>query len=55
MMQFASPICVALDVADEQRLKDIARATDPYVGVFKVGLTTFTALGPLVVQNLSAG
>ena len=51
----ASPICVALDVADEERLKDIARLTDPYVGVFKVGLTTFTALGPPVVQKLSAG
>jgi len=52
-MDLDSPLCVALDSADEQRVNELARATEPYVGLFKVGLTTFTALGPPVVERLS--
>ena len=52
-MDLDSPVCVAIDSADEQRVNTLARATEPYVGLFKVGLTTFTALGPPVVDRLS--
>jgi len=54
-MEFESPICVALDIAGEDELKQVARATDPFVGLFKVGLTTFTSLGPPIVKGLSLG
>jgi orotidine-5'-phosphate decarboxylase len=52
-MEVTSPICVALDIADEGTLKEMASATAPHVGVFKVGLTTFTALGPPIVADLA--
>jgi orotidine-5'-phosphate decarboxylase len=52
-MELVSPVCIAIDSPDERTVKELARATEPYVGVFKVGVTTFTALGPELVGRLS--
>lgn len=47
-------LCVALDTTQAATVDVLARATEPYVGVFKVGAVTFAALGPSVVARLAA-
>jgi len=47
-------LCVALDSPQEQTVYDIVDATAPYVDLFKVGFTSFSALGPAVVGKLSS-
>jgi orotidine-5'-phosphate decarboxylase len=49
-----NPLCLAIDTTDELVVEELAQATQQYVGVFKVGATTFAALGPPVVTHLAA-
>jgi orotidine-5'-phosphate decarboxylase len=49
-----NPLCLAIDTTDELVVEQLAQATQPYVGVFKVGATTFAALGPPVITHLVA-
>jgi orotidine-5'-phosphate decarboxylase len=49
-----NPLCLAIDTTDEVVVEELAQATQPYVGLFKVGATTFAALGPPVVTHLAA-
>ena len=48
-----SPICVALDTSDPAELERIATATEPYVGMFKFGLTAIYGMGLEMVGKLS--
>lgn len=47
-----NPICVALDCSDADTIESLARAVEPYVGVFKIGTTAFTGCGPDLVRRL---
>ena len=47
-----NPICVALDSPDPEASFDLTRLA-PEVGVLKIGLTTFTAMGPPIVRRLA--
>jgi orotidine-5'-phosphate decarboxylase len=49
----ANPLCVALDFADESRLRSTAEAVAAFVGVFKVGLTALYGAGPDAVVDLA--
>jgi orotidine-5'-phosphate decarboxylase len=49
----ASPLIVALDTADRQRLVALAAAVAPSAGLLKVGLQAFTALGPQAVRHVA--
>lgn len=49
-----NPLCVAIDTAERAVVDALAEATEPHVGMFKVGATTFAALGPPVVTGLAA-
>jgi orotidine-5'-phosphate decarboxylase len=49
----SNPVCLALDSPDRARVLELASATAEHVGMFKVGLTAFTALGPGIVAELS--
>ncbi|MDQ3964403.1 MAG: orotidine-5'-phosphate decarboxylase [Actinomycetota bacterium] len=49
-----NPICVALDSSDAERVRELARATRPTVGLFKVGLTAYVAHGATLVTELAA-
>jgi orotidine-5'-phosphate decarboxylase len=49
--QARSPLIVALDTDDPRRLADLAGAVGPHVGLLKVGLQAFTALGPAAVAT----
>lgn len=53
-MQFASPICLALDSRDPDRVATLAASTEPHVGVFKVGLTSYIAFGSYLTTSLAA-
>lgn len=46
----AERLAVALDVADRARLTALCRALRGRVGVFKVGLELYTALGPEAIE-----
>jgi orotidine-5'-phosphate decarboxylase len=48
-----NPLCLAIDTADRSTAEALVDATAPYVGVFKVGATTFAALGPALVTQLA--
>jgi orotidine-5'-phosphate decarboxylase len=48
-----NPLCLAIDTADRSVAESLVQATAPYVGVFKVGATTFAALGPVLVTELA--
>lgn len=48
-----SPLIVALDTADRQRLLALAAAVSPSAGLLKVGLQAFTALGPDAVREVA--
>jgi orotidine-5'-phosphate decarboxylase len=49
-----NPLCLAIDTSDASVVDSLVAATHPYVGMFKVGATTFAALGPPVVIRLAA-
>ncbi|MEA2508324.1 MAG: orotidine-5-phosphate decarboxylase [Actinomycetota bacterium] len=49
-----NPLCLAIDTSDRVTADSLVRATTPYVGVFKVGATTFAALGPPLVTQLAS-
>jgi orotidine-5'-phosphate decarboxylase len=49
-----NPLCLAIDTADRATAESLVRATAPYVGVFKVGATSFAALGPPLVTQLAS-
>jgi orotidine-5'-phosphate decarboxylase len=49
-----SPLCVALDASDRTTILRWADATEPHVGLFKIGLTAFGGCGPDIVRELSA-
>ena len=44
-----SPLIVALDTDDPDRLRQLADQVGPHVGLVKVGLQAYTALGPAAV------
>ena len=50
----SSPLIVALDTADADRLSELAAAVAPHVGLLKVGLEAYTALGPAAVEAARA-
>lgn len=50
----AKPLCVAIDTGDAAHARRIVEATSPYAGAFKIGLHTFTALGPRWVEEVAA-
>ncbi len=49
----ATALCLALDSVDPDRVEALASATEPYVGVFKVGPTAFVSGGPELVRRLA--
>ena len=49
-----SPLIVALDTADRNRLLALAEAVAGSAGLLKVGLQAFTALGPDIVSAVAA-
>ena len=49
-----NPICVALDFADADAIRATAAATEPHVGLYKIGLTAFAGSGPDLVSELRA-
>lgn len=49
-----NPVCVALDSSERERVLDLASATRPSVGMYKVGLTAYVAHGAALVKELSA-
>lgn len=49
---FASPLCVALDDASAERNIEMARLTEPSVGLLKVGLTSYINNGPDYLASL---
>jgi orotidine-5'-phosphate decarboxylase len=54
MLELTNPICVALDSRDPDRVASVASATEPHVGMFKVGLTTYVAFGSYLTASLAA-
>lgn len=52
-LDLASPICVALDSADEQELTRLAASVGDSVGAIKIGLTSFAAGGPQLVRSVT--
>jgi orotidine-5'-phosphate decarboxylase len=53
MTGVANPVCLALDSRDRDRIMGLVSATADHVGMFKVGLTAFGALGPGIVVELT--
>jgi len=47
-----NPLCVALDSTDRARITDIAEATLGYVGMYKIGMTSFISFGSELVEEL---
>ena len=47
-----NPLILALDLSDADQMKRIAQLTQPYVGVFKLGLEMFVRFGPAIVTDL---
>jgi orotidine-5'-phosphate decarboxylase len=47
-----NPICVALDSPNYSEVERLAFITEPYAGMFKVGLMAFAANGPGLVRTL---
>jgi orotidine-5'-phosphate decarboxylase len=48
----SNPLCVALDSSDRARIADVAEATLGYIGMYKIGLTTFVSFGRDLVAEL---
>jgi orotidine-5'-phosphate decarboxylase len=49
----SNPLCVALDSPDYSAIERVAFATQPNVGMFKVGLMAYAANGPGIVRGLT--
>lgn len=49
-----NPLVVALDVSDLEQAETLASALAPHVGMLKVGLELFWAIGPEVVQRIGS-
>lgn len=49
-----SSLCLALDTTDARRALDLVESTRAYVGTYKIGATTFAALGPGFVSEVSS-
>jgi orotidine-5'-phosphate decarboxylase len=49
-----NPLVVALDVSDPERADALASALSPHVGMLKVGLELFWAVGPEVLQRIGS-
>jgi orotidine-5'-phosphate decarboxylase len=49
-----SPLIVALDTADPERLAQLAQSVAAHAGLVKVGLQAYTALGPAAVTAAGA-
>jgi orotidine-5'-phosphate decarboxylase len=47
-----NPVCVALDSPSYSEVERLAFITEPYAGMFKVGLMAFAANGPGLVRTL---
>jgi orotidine-5'-phosphate decarboxylase len=54
VIKLTNPICVALDSRDPDRVATVAAATEPHVGMFKVGLTTYVSFGSYLTSSLAA-
>jgi orotidine-5'-phosphate decarboxylase len=48
-----NPLCIALDSPDYGKVERLAFKTEPYAGLFKVGLMAFAANGPGLVRTLT--
>jgi orotidine-5'-phosphate decarboxylase len=47
-----NPVCVALDDSDYTKVERLAFITEPYAGMFKIGLMAFAANGPGLVRTI---
>lgn len=54
VMEIDNPVCVALDFPDADAIRGAAAATEPHVGIYKIGLTAFAGSGPDLVSELGA-
>lgn len=52
-MDLRSPLCVALDQRDPDEVARLAAAVEPYVGLYKVGLTAFISFGSYLTRSLA--
>lgn len=52
-MNLASPICIALDSRDPDEIARLAAASEPFVGMYKIGLTAFICFGNYIVRSLA--
>lgn len=50
-----NPLCVALDTTDHAELRRLAESLAGEVGMLKVGLTAFAALGPRALEAIPPG
>jgi orotidine-5'-phosphate decarboxylase len=48
-----NPVCIALDDADYSKVERLAFITEPYAGMFKIGLMAFAANGPGLVRTIN--
>jgi orotidine-5'-phosphate decarboxylase len=48
-----SGLCVALDFADPERCRSVARAVAPHAGMLKLGLTSFTGGGSELAREVA--
>jgi orotidine-5'-phosphate decarboxylase len=53
-VEIDNPICVALDLAEPDAIREMAAATEAHVGMYKIGLTAFAGSGPALVSELGA-
>jgi orotidine-5'-phosphate decarboxylase len=49
-----NPLCVALDSPDRAQISDVAEATLGYIGMYKIGLTSYISFGRDLVEELRA-
>lgn len=52
-MNLSSPVCVALDQRNPDEIARVASEVEPYVGLFKVGLTTYVSFGSYLTASLA--
>ncbi len=48
-----SPLCIALDDTSVERIAELVEATEASAGAFKLGLTSFVAVGGTYVRDLA--
>ena len=49
-----NPLCIAIDSVDEAVVASLVKKTSAHAGMYKVGATTFAALGPTIVRELAS-